>query len=105
MKNRYSQNQHALANWSKVKLTPFPYLTLSDVEKIFFVINDLSDKGLRQFADRARVIATKVPSGKASYRYQFENEVALFELFREVLPLQLKSKGIDCWGRLMQYIS
>lgn len=105
MNNVYFQDYCELDDWRRVKLTNFPYLTLSDVEKIYLVINNLSDIGLRQFADKARVIATQVPNRKSGYRYQFKDEVALFELFLEALPLQLESKGIDCWGRLMQYIA
>lgn len=105
MRNGYSPNHCESDDWRRVKLTNFPYLTLSDVEKIYFVINNLSATGFKQFADKARELATKVPSVKTDFRYQFDNEAALFELFLEVLPLQLRSKGIDCWGRLMQYIS
>lgn len=89
----------------RITLTGFPYFTLSDVEEIYYVLNNRSAKGFKQFAEKAREIAIKLPSKKTDYFYQFMDEAALFELFQETLPTQLQSKGIDCWGRLMQYIS
>lgn len=94
-----------LDNQYRVNLTGFPYFTLSDVEEIYYVLNNQSSKGFEKFATKAREIAIKLPSKKTDYFYQFMNETALFELFQEVLPEQLQSKEIDCWGRLMQYIS
>lgn len=89
----------------RVKLTDLPYLTLSDVEKIYRVLNDWNTKDLEQFAQKAREIAIKVPSKKTEYAYQFVDEKALFKLFQAKLPLQLERKSITNWGQLMQYIS
>ena len=89
----------------RVMLTGFPYFTMSDVAKIYLALNNKSTDGLKQFAEKAKEIAVKMPSKKTDYVYQFVNESALFELFQQALPNQLRSKGIDCWGRLLQYIS
>ena len=105
MRNTEFQRYSGLDNWPRVELTNFPYLTLSDVERIYRAINNRSASGLEQFLQKAKKLATKVPSKKTEYTYQFMNETALFELFQEVLPSQLKTKGIDSWGRLMQFVS
>lgn len=92
-------------DWHRIKTSSLPYFTLADVEKIYFVLNDCSSKGFKEFAENAKEIATFVPEHLHKFAFQFKDEVALFELFKKFLPHKLEVKGIDTWGRLMQYIS
>lgn len=91
--------------WHPVKLSDLPYLTLADVEKIYKVVNNHSTNGLRKFLKRAKEIAVQLPREKGRWLYQFRDEDALFKLFQEALPTELERLGIDCWGRLMQFVS
>lgn len=100
-----SNHHHKRDDLNRIGFTSFPYLTLTDVKKIYCVINDWSAKGLEQFAKKAREIAVKVPGERTEYVYQFRNEEALFELFQTELPRQMERHGITCFGKLMQFIS
>lgn len=91
--------------WHRVKTSNLPYLTLSDVKSIYFILNNHSSKGLTKFVKTAKEIATELHHKRFGRVYQFRNENALFELLKQRFSKELEKKGIDSWGRLMQYIS
>lgn len=79
--------------WHRVKTSSLPYFTLADVEKIYFVLNDSSSKGFKQFSEAAKEIATIVPNNLHKFAYQFKNEIALFELFQKHSLMGLNEKA------------
>ncbi len=103
--NSYSEIRYTTGEWHRIKTTSLPYFTLSDVKKIYVVLNNGSTIGLELFAQKAKELAITIPSERYVYAYQFTDEIALFELFKEELDMQLKAKKISSWGELMQYIA
>ena len=103
--DKCSSSKSRLGEWHRIKTSSLPYFTMYDIKKIYKVLNNLSTKGFKDFEVKSREIAVTIPNGKNQFYYQFRNEAALFNFFKEALPIQLEQKGIDCWGRLMQYIS
>ena len=79
------------------------YLSTSDVEELYRKIKH-TEKGISSFIRDAKKVGTKIKKGPAGY-YLYKNEEALFEVFKKHLPNELKALGIDCFGRLMQYVS
>ncbi len=79
------------------------YLLTSDIEEIYRKIKN-SEKGMSSFIMNAKRVGTKIKSGPHSY-YIYQDEEALFKVFQEHLSSELKALGIDCFGRLMQYVS
>lgn len=79
------------------------YLSTSDVEELYRKIKR-SEKGMTSFIRDAKKVGTKMKKGPAVY-YLYKNEEALFEVLKKHLPNELKALGIDCFGRLMQYVS
>jgi len=75
------------------------YFNLQDVEEIYEQVNG-GRKGVNRFLDEAKTVATWCHG-----HYEFRDEEALFEVFERFLPNILEARGIDCFGRLMQYIS
>lgn len=102
--DEYSEIRYTAGEWHRIKTTSLPYFTLSDVKKIYVVLNE-STIGLELFTQKAKELASTIPSERYGYAYQFTDEGALFELFKEELEMQLKSKKISSWGELMQYIA
>lgn len=77
------------------------YLGTKDLEEIYEKIKG-SQKGMRGFVSKAQQkIGTRTESGA----YIFKDEQALFEIFQQYFAEELRLKGIDCFGRLMQYMS
>ncbi len=103
--DKYSEIRYTTGEWHRIKTTSLPYFTLSDVKKIYIVLNNGSTYGLELFAQKAKELAITIPSEKYSHAYQFTDEIALFELFKETLGIELKNKKISSWGELMQYIA
>ncbi len=92
--------------WHRVPTTGYPYFNLSDVKKIYVVINGGKETGLEQFAQKARKIAiVRRDNVDSIIGYQFVDEEALFSLFKSELAESLNYKGINTWGELMQYIA
>lgn len=103
--DKYSEIRYTAGEWHRVKTTSLPYFTLSDVKKIYIVLNNENTNGLELFTQKAKELAITIPSERYGHAYQFTNEIALFELFKEELGMELKEKGISSWGELMQYIA
>lgn len=81
----------------------YPYLTNSDIEEIYRKIK-ASRKGITAFKKDAQAISSKLPEDNG-YRIVYKDEEALFKVFQKHLSKELTGLGIDCFGRLMQYIS
>lgn len=79
------------------------YLSTSNIEEIFRDVKK-SEKGMTAFIKDAKGVGTKMKNGTHSF-YIYKDEEALFKVFQKHLPNELKSLGIDCFGRLMQYVS
>lgn len=79
------------------------YLSTNEVETIYRRVKN-SEKGMTSFIRDAKKVGTKMKKGPAVY-YLYKNEEALFEVLKKHLPNELKALGIDCFGRLMQYVS
>lgn len=79
------------------------YLSTSEVEEFYRKVKN-SEKGMSAFIKDAKKVSTKMKKGPAVY-YLYKNEEALFEVLKKHLPNELKALGIDCFGRLMQYVS
>ena len=77
------------------------YLGTKDLKEIYEKLNG-SPKGMNGFVSTAQqTIGSRTESGA----YIFKDEAALFELFQQYFAKELQLKGIDCFGRLMQYMS
>ena len=103
--DKYSEFRYTTGEWHRIKTSGLPYFTLSDVKKIYIVLNNENTTGLELFTQKAKELAITIPSSRYGHAYQFTDEVALFELFKEELDMQLKAKKISSWGELMQYIA
>ncbi len=79
------------------------YFTTSEIEGIYRKLKR-TGKGITAFKKDTRAVASKVSVGPES-RIVYKDEEALFEVFKKHLPNELKALGIDCFGRLMQYVS
>lgn len=79
------------------------YLSTSNIEEIFRDVKK-SEKGMTAFIKDAKGVGTKMKNGTHSF-YIYKDEEALFKVFQKHLPNELKALGIDCFGRLMQYVS
>ncbi len=79
------------------------YLATQNIEEIFRDVKK-SEKGMSAFIKDAKRVGTKMKNGSHSF-YVYKDEEALFKVFQKHLPDELKSLGIDCFGRLMQYVS
>lgn len=84
--------------------TGFPYFNSEDVRKIYEFLNG-KPNGSYAFTQKAQLeIAEKTKKGFNVY-YQFKDEDALFDLFKERFSNLFEQKKIYCWSDLMQYIS
>lgn len=79
------------------------YLSTNEVETIYRRVKN-SEKGMTAFIKNAKKVGTKIKEGPVVY-YLYKEEEALFDVFQKHLPMELKALGIDCFGRLMQYVS
>lgn len=77
-----------------------PYIGTTELEEMYRSVKG-SEVGMRQFISAAKETASKTKNGALIYK----DELALYKVFEEHLSLELSSLGIDCFGRLMQYIS
>ena len=75
------------------------YLSTSEVEELYRKVKN-SEKGMSAFIKYAKKVGIK----QNGY-YLYKDEEKLFEVFKNHLANELKSLGIDCFGRLMQYVS
>lgn len=78
----------------------FAYLSTSDIEEIYEQVKG-SRKGINSFLREARKLGSRTKNGAFVYK----DENALFIVFEKYLKYELEIKGIDCFGRLMQYVS
>lgn len=78
----------------------YAYLNTADIEEIFEKVKG-SRKGITPFLRDAKEIASKTRNGK----YVYKDETALFIVLEKHIGKELQQRGIDCFGRLMQYIS
>ncbi len=90
--------------WHRVRIVGFPYFTLSDVKKIYEVLQG-NTNGWTAFEQKAKEIAVVKGGVQSGKYYQFTDELALFEIFKNTFPLELTQKRISSWNELMQYIS
>ncbi len=79
------------------------YFSTNEVETLYRKVKN-SEKGMTAFIKDAKKVGTKIEDGPAAY-YIYKDEDALFNVFKKYLPDELNSLGIDCFGRLMQYVS
>lgn len=78
----------------------YAYLNTADIEEIFEKVKG-SRKGITPFLRDAKKIGSRTKKGAFIYK----DETALYNVFERYLKDELDIKGIDCFGRLMQYIS
>ena len=71
----------------------------ADVEEVYYKLKGSYD-GWEAFKKEAKKVGTKTRNG-----FIYTDESMLYEVFEKHLSLELKSHGIDCFGRQMQYIS
>jgi len=76
------------------------YMVTADITEIYYQIKG-SSKGLENFKKDAKNIAKRTRKGA----FVYTDELALYKIFEKHLKPELDSHGIDCFGRLMQYIS
>lgn len=77
------------------------YLGTKDLREIYEKLKG-SRKGMNGFISVAQqTIGVRSTSGA----FIFKDEQALFELFQQYFDEELRLKGIDSFGRLMQYVS
>ena len=77
-----------------------PYMGTTDLEEAYKRVKG-SEEGMRGFIKDSRRVATKTKNGSFIYM----DEVALYTVFESHLRTELNQHGIDCFGRLMQFIS
>lgn len=77
-----------------------PYLSTSEIEDAYEKIKG-SRKGITAFLAEVKKIGSRTKNGAFVYK----DEEALYQVFERHLKDELEIKGIDCFGRLMQYIS
>lgn len=76
------------------------FLSTSEIESAYEKVKG-SRKGITSFLTEVRRLGTRTKNGAFVYK----DEEALYQVFERHLKDELEIKGIDCFGRLMQYIS
>ena len=78
----------------------YAYLSTSEIE-LFYIRIKGSRKGISSFLNDAYKVASRTINNKRIYK----DEHKLYEVFEKHLAKELNARGIDCFGRLMQYVA
>ena len=78
----------------------YAYLSTSDIKEIYRMVKG-SEEGMASFVKEAKQIGSRTKRNA----YVYKDEERLYDIFEKHIGEELARRGIDCFGRLMQFVS